>query len=76
MTMKNKNFRSMGFCVVCSKQMYGDRKSAKAACRQHQGEHKTPFRCPDQSMFWHIGGLSKAVIAGEFSRDDIYSSAA
>jgi hypothetical protein len=73
--MKNKNFRSIGFCEVCGKQLYADRSTAKQVCRLFPGEHKTPYRCPDQPLFFHIGGLSKQVISGEYERDDFYERA-
>jgi hypothetical protein len=73
--MKNKNFRSVGYCEVCDKQLYADRASAKAVCRLFPAEHKTPYRCPDQEQYFHTGGLSKEVIRGNFSRDDIYGRA-
>jgi hypothetical protein len=73
--MKNKNFRSIGYCEICDKQLYRNRKSAKAVCRLFPGAHKTPYPCPIQPHFFHTGGLSKEIIQGNFSRDEIYGVA-
>jgi hypothetical protein len=73
--MKNKNFRSDGYCEDCGKQLYASRKSAKAVCRLFPGAHKTPYACPVQPMYFHTGGLSRTIIAGEATRDDIYGVA-
>lgn len=73
--MKNKNWRSVGWCDDCQKQMYASRKAARQVCQLHYGEHKTPFKCPVQSDYYHIGRLSKSVIAGSNIRDDFYPRA-
>lgn len=73
--MKNKNFRSAGWCNDCWKQLYADRKSARQVCRLHHGRHKTVFHCPVQPSFYHIGELSRSVIAGYNVRDDFYPRA-
>lgn len=74
--MKNKNFRSLGWCEVHHKQLYISRAVAKKVCRLHPGEHKTPFVCSDQRQLWHIGGLPTSIIAGKFTRDELYQGAA
>jgi hypothetical protein len=73
--MKNKNFRSIGYCEDCGKQLYKTRGAAKAVCRLFPGEHKTPYNCPVMEQYFHVGGLSRDVIAGTYSRDDIYGQA-
>lgn len=73
--MKNKNFRSAGWCEVHYKHLYLSRGIAKAVCRQHPGEHKTPFPCDVQIGCWHIGGLAKDIIRGRYQRADFYKQA-
>jgi hypothetical protein len=70
--MKNKNWRSLGWCEYHDKQLYLNRKIAKEVCRLHQGEHKSPFPCVMHEGLWHIGGLPQSIISGRYSRDDLY----
>jgi hypothetical protein len=73
--MKNKNFRSAGWCEVHEKHLYLTRRIAKAVCRQHPGKHKTPYPCDAQEGCWHIGGLAKDIIRGRYERADFYDQA-
>ncbi len=74
--MKSKIWRSFGYCEVHQKHFYVDRKTAKQVCRMHQGEHKGPFRCDENPDLWHIGGLSRSVIAGKYGRSQVYDNVA
>lgn len=76
--MKNKNWRSSGWCDVCQKHSYASRKIAKQVCRapDHLGRHKSPYECPYQPNVFHVGDLARAVIQGHTSRADRYPRAA
>lgn len=71
--MKNKNWRSVGWCTVHNKHLYDSRKAAKGVCRLHQGQHKSPFSCRYHPGMFHIGELSQSIVSGDYSRDEIYT---
>lgn len=61
---------SVGYCEVCCKLLYPDRKSAKGVARRHTA-HMSVYKCDDQPYFWHVGTLPPKVISGEMSRADL-----
>jgi hypothetical protein len=71
--MKNKNWRSAGWCETHQKHYYATRKIARGAARQHHAEHKSAFRC---DQWWHIGELPRVIVKGEFSRQEVFRDVA
>lgn len=75
--MKPKIWRSFGWCETHHKHLYVSRKVAKRVCGTgHRGEHKSAFQCEVNEGLWHIGGLSQSIIAGKYSRDQVYRNVA
>jgi hypothetical protein len=73
--VKNKNFRSAGYCEWHYKQLYLSRKVARQVAHLHQGQHKAPYRCEVHQGCWHIGDLAKDIIRGRYDREDFYGKA-
>lgn len=58
----------------CGKQGYHSRQSAKAARqRLNYPSEQRVYRCKVMPDYWHIGELYASVIAGERTRDEVYS---
>lgn len=70
-----KNRTATGWCEYCRKLMYIDRKAARHVAKAHP-QHKSPYRCPYNDMWWHIGGLPRDIVKGHFTRAEFYGESA
>jgi len=58
-----------GHCERCNKKLYNSRAAARrAAKRFHRGEHLSPYPCDFNKGLWHIGHLTRSIIAGATRR--------
>lgn len=60
-----------GRCSLCEKWLYWTRRQARQQAKQHP-THKSAYRCPHNESLWHIGELHSGVVAGVYTRDEIY----
>lgn len=74
MTSYSRTRTASGWCEWCRKLMYGDRRTARKAARQHR-EHKAAYVCPVNEMWWHIGGLPTDIVKGNLTRDEFFRRA-
>lgn len=68
--MTNRARRAITFCEPCGKRSYVSRKDARKVARIHEG-HKSPYECPVNPNYWHIGQLWPTIVAGEETRDQV-----
>jgi len=66
---------ALGYCPEHRKFLYADRKTARKAAKGHTS-HMNAYRCPLNTMLWHIGELNRDVIHGHVDRDTFYRQAA
>ncbi|HEY6073134.1 MAG TPA: hypothetical protein VIV15_07005 [Anaerolineales bacterium] len=70
-----RSARAMGWCPVCGKLLYANRKIARKAAREHADRHMNEYPCGANPALWHIGGVPGAVIKGDVTRTEYYGSA-
>ena len=70
--MSSERAQAMGYCTLCRKLMYPDRKTARKKTNNHHSSHKSTYRCPYNEMFWHVGELPRMVIEGHVDRETYY----
>lgn len=67
----NNTSTSVGWCQVHEKQWYTDRKRARRVANQHP-EHKNVYRCSENPLLWHIGGLPGVIRHGYMTKDEYF----
>ena len=70
---QRNNQGNIGWCQVCQKKLYTDRKSAKHVARQHH-PRKGTYPCPDMPGMWHVGQLADPIKQGVATRTEFYRS--
>lgn len=63
------------WCEFHGKLSYESRRRAKQVARGH-ADHKSVYRCSQNPMLWHVGGLAPEVLHGEKTRDEYYGKSA